>query len=111
MYCNANQKSYRYILWFAFTLLTAVVSGCSQQVAVQPFPDATIYSGALDVEYEDALDPAGQLALGIMQLTDTPNGVTADQATLLFPMWQVLQGSPRVSQCYTRRRHQVEKPT
>lgn len=80
-----------YTPWLAIILFILVVSGCQQKPDMMLSQDAHDYEGVMDVSYEDALDPAGQLALGILQLADTPNAVTADQATLLRSLWELSQ--------------------
>lgn len=80
-------------MWFVLVLLFVVLSGCSQQAQMQPVADADVYTGALDVTYEDALDPTSQLALGILELAGTPDAVTADQSAVFLTLWQALQGT------------------
>ena len=49
-------------------------------------------STAPDASYEGALPVSSQLAVGIMQLEGTENAVTPEQAKMLLPLWQALQG-------------------
>lgn len=46
---------------------------------------------ALSADYADALPVDAQLALGTVQLDDTPYAVTVEQAATLLPLWQALQ--------------------
>ena len=87
-----NLKSSVNKLWFVFGLLVVVVSGCTLQTQPQSSTDVNDYTGVLDVSFEDTLDPINQLALGILQLAGTPNAVATNQAILLLPMWEALQG-------------------
>ena len=49
-------------------------------------------SGALDTAYEGALPASNQLALGTLNLEETENAVTPEQAAALLPLWQAIQG-------------------
>ena len=49
-------------------------------------------SAALDTSYEGALPASNQLALGTLQLEETENAVTPEQAKTLLPLWQAIQG-------------------
>ncbi|MDF1513074.1 MAG: hypothetical protein P1S60_04625 [Anaerolineae bacterium] len=79
-------------LWFILALLTLMVSGCSQQVEAVVPSDPTNYKSVLDVSYENDLDRTGQLALGILELAETQQAVTAEQSQIMLPLWQLLQG-------------------
>jgi ABC-type Fe3+-hydroxamate transport system substrate-binding protein len=61
------------------------------QAAGTPEPQAVASSGSLTEDYEDALSLRNQLAFGILQLGDTPNAVTAEQAVKLLTLWQALK--------------------
>jgi hypothetical protein len=52
----------------------------------------TYTSEVLDTDYEGALDPGNQLALGTLMLEETAYAVTSEQAKTLLPLWQALQG-------------------
>jgi hypothetical protein len=52
----------------------------------------TYTSAVLDASYPGALSMGSQLALGTLQLEETENSVTPEQATALLPLWQALQG-------------------
>jgi len=90
---------------FILTLLTmAVLAGCGgetptstaegEAVAVNVNTDESdeYVSAALDTSYEGALPASNQLALGTLQLEETENAVTPEQATALLPLWQAIQG-------------------
>ncbi len=49
-------------------------------------------STTLDVSYEGALPVSSQLAMGIIQLEGTEDAITPEQAKMLLPLWQALQG-------------------
>jgi hypothetical protein len=49
-------------------------------------------SAVLDTSYEGALPASNQLALGTLQLEETENAVTPEQAKTLLPLWQAIQG-------------------
>jgi hypothetical protein len=70
-----------------------VLAGCAKQPAAQPTASGPSYSGALETEYENALDAIDQLALGTLRLDQTQHAVTEGQAAELLPLWQSLQGS------------------
>jgi hypothetical protein len=54
--------------------------------------EETYASEVLETSYDDALDVSAQLAFGTMQLEETDNAVTPEQATALLPLWQALRG-------------------
>ena len=77
-------------------LSVAVLVGCSGGEAI-PAPEdrggaETYTSDVLDTSYDDALDASGQLALGTIKMEETGNAFSADQATVLLPLWQALRG-------------------
>jgi hypothetical protein len=86
-------------LWYiglALALTAVVLVGCGGEQAT-PAPvdegDGETYTSAvLDTSYPDALSVSNQLALGTLQLEETENATTPDQATALLPLWQALQG-------------------
>jgi hypothetical protein len=61
------------------------------QAAGTPEPQVVASSGTLTEDYEDALSLRNQLAFGTLQLNDTPNAVTAEQAVKLLTLWQALK--------------------
>lgn len=74
-------------------LVGFVLVGCTTQPTTQPTESSASYSGALETTYEGALSPANQLALGTMLLENTEHAVTEEQAAVLLPVWQSLQGN------------------
>jgi len=78
---------------FMLAWVVASVAGCARQGMVTPAARAESYGGALDLDYEGALDPTSQLALGTFKLEGTPTAVTGDQARALLPLWQALSGT------------------
>jgi hypothetical protein len=52
----------------------------------------TEYALSLEALYPGALDVSTQLALGTILLEETGNAVTPEQAAILLPLWQSLQG-------------------
>ena len=76
-------------------LFAGPIAGCSQR-AIDASPTSApgyAYAGALDTAYENALDVTSQLALGTLNLEDTANAVTEEQAAKLLPLWRALSGS------------------
>jgi len=61
----------------------------------------TYTSATLDTAYEGALPVGSQLALGTLELEDTENAVTPDQAQALLPLWQAIQGGSLQSETET----------
>ena len=58
-----------------------------------PLDFATYFS----VEYEDALNPRNQLAIGTLKLAETAYPITTEQSKTLLPLWQailVLESNP-----------------
>ena len=99
-----NRISVSLLIIFAFFALSAcgrngdnepasadeAVGNVSQASSDQPAsnPDS---ASALDRSYEGALPPTNQLILGILELEDTDDAVTAAQASTMLPLWQALQ--------------------
>ena len=77
-------------LWLVLVMLIIATAGCSHHTMTAAYQDETIYTGVLDIGYEDALDQVGQLGLGILQLADTNNAMTEDQAGQIQPLWALL---------------------
>jgi len=83
------------IAWMTvIALLALALVGCGSgsQVVAPRAPDAET-ARALDTSYEDALTLRNQLALGTLRLEETDWPVTADQASDLLLLWQVLRGT------------------
>ncbi|MCY3901070.1 MAG: hypothetical protein OXF86_21010 [Caldilineaceae bacterium] len=66
------------------------VGNVSQANSDQPASNPDSVS-ALARSYEGALPPTNQLILGILELEDTDDAVTAAQASTMLPLWQALQ--------------------
>jgi hypothetical protein len=81
-------------------LVLVLLTGCgASQATPEPAAgDEAYVSAYLDTSYEAALSVSGQLALGILQLEETGNAVSADQAGALLPLWQALRGGGLQSQ-------------
>jgi hypothetical protein len=63
---------------------------------VTPTPESlggfeTYSSPNLDQSYEGALPASNQLSLGTLELEETEDAVTPEQAAVLLPLWQALQ--------------------
>jgi hypothetical protein len=82
-----------YVLLVAAVAAAALVGcGGEQTTPVEEGDGETYSSEVLDTSYDGALSVSNQLALGTMQLEDTENAITPEQATALLPLWQALQG-------------------
>ena len=86
----------RLYIGLMLALVVGILVGCGGEEAT-PAPvdegDGETYTSAvLDTSYPDALSVGNQLALGTIQLEETENAMTPDQATALLPLWQALQG-------------------
>ena len=81
--------------WLAAIVLTgSLLTACSAPAT--PTPAAAQVSAPetqLDTSYADALSARNQLALGTLNLIDTPKAVTREQATALLPLWQALRAT------------------
>ncbi|HRE26941.1 MAG TPA: hypothetical protein PK954_09940 [Anaerolineales bacterium] len=81
--------------WLAAIVLTgSLLTACGAPAA--PTPAAVQVSAPetqLDTSYADALSARNQLALGTLNLADTSEVVTPDQATALLPLWQALRAT------------------
>ncbi|MBN1449577.1 MAG: hypothetical protein JW963_01055 [Anaerolineales bacterium] len=79
-----------------FRSLTILVVSASLLVACAPAAEITIIAPTsiageyLTTEYTDAANLRNQLAFGIMNLNNTPNAVTPEQAQTLIPFWQAI---------------------
>ena len=84
-------------------LAIGVLAGCGGTTpAATPQPedtetgagseDNTDTTAQLDTSYEGALSPANQLALGTFLLEETADAVTPQQAKVVLPLWQAIQG-------------------
>ncbi len=87
----------KHITLITLTLTLAfVLAACAGSAAPVPAsaPD-TYTSPSLDTTYEDALAARNQLALGTLELAETPDAVTPEQAQTLLPLWQALLATQR----------------
>ncbi len=77
-------------------LASVVLVGCGGEEATPAPADEGVedvyVSDVLDASYDGALNAAAQLALGTIQLEETGDAVTPEQATALLPLWQALRG-------------------
>lgn len=75
-------------------VLVTVLAGCSrgQATPANTGSSQSYTSAYLNTSYPNALDVSSQLALGTLQLEETENAVTPEQAKTLLPLWQALQG-------------------
>ena len=77
-------------------LMSTVLVGCGGgEAAPAPVEEEVgdaYASDVLDASYDGALGAAAQLALGTIQLEETEEVVTPEQAAALLPLWQALQG-------------------
>ena len=62
-----------------------------QQQADTPEPQVSESGGNLIEDYEDALSIRNQLALGTLELEETANAVSAEQAGKLVVLWQTIK--------------------
>ena len=80
--------------WLVSTLvLAALLSACAAPTTPAPVAGSTYVSANLDVSYENALSARNQLALGTLNLVDTPVAVDAEQAAELLPLWQAVRAT------------------
>jgi hypothetical protein len=79
--------------------VTAEAGDTTPTLDVQPSPESPASSDstalALDEDYPDASPVFMQLVVGTMVLEATPNGVTAEQAQELLPLWQMFRAVRR----------------
>ncbi len=89
-----EMKSWHVRLLLALTV--TILAGCggseATPVAIDEGFGETYTSDTLGTSYPGALDASSQLALGTIQLEETENGVTSEQAMALLPLWQAIQG-------------------
>jgi hypothetical protein len=86
----------RLYIGLVLVLVIGILVGCGGEEAT-PAPvdegDGETYTSAvLDTSYPDALSVSNQLALGTIQLEETENAVTPEQAATLLLLWQALRG-------------------
>jgi hypothetical protein len=78
----------------SLALVAAALTACGGAQPTETDEDAAAdyESDMLSTRYEGALDVSAQLALGTLQLEETEQAVTPEQAETLLPLWQALQG-------------------
>jgi hypothetical protein len=108
------------ILILIFVLAAGVLAGCGgsdassggdsssagetanvAQALTEDAATETYSSAALDTSYEGALPASSQLALGTLELAETANAVTPEQAATLLPLWQAIQAGALQSEAET----------
>jgi len=72
-------------------ILAMVISACSGTANASTPAEPTLTPGIVNTNYANALPVPAQLALGIIQLKDTTNSISVDEATSLLPLWQALR--------------------
>ena len=84
---------WRRVVWYVFVVLV-VLSGCQKAEPLQtedPSPaGAPALAGDRDWT-ERGLDGTSWLSLGTLELEETGNAVTPEQAVKLLPLWQMIQ--------------------
>lgn len=88
-----KRKSLPIVAILVSVVALTILSACSQE---SPQEDGTHISPpntSLNTDYNGALDVTSQLALGILELDETSDAVTEEQAASLLPLWQTLMGS------------------
>jgi len=83
----------RITITIILALATLLLAACSGGESPAPASLDADESSTLDTSYDNALAVRNQLALGTLNLEDTPQAVTADQAATLIPLWQALRGT------------------
>jgi len=84
------------VLALTATALVGCGGGQDTSSAVDTGGSETYVSKVLDTSYPDAMNASSQLALGTLQLEETENAVTPEQAAALLPLWRALQGGVTV---------------
>lgn len=71
-------------------IVAIIITACGS--AAEEVADATtsVAGEYLSTEYADAASLRNQLAYGTLQLANTGDAVTAEQATALVPLWQAI---------------------
>lgn len=76
-------------LLLSLSLFALTISACAP-AAPAPAAPVSAAAAAIDLTFPDAANLRSQLAYGLLQLKDTPNAVTPEQAKTLLPLWQAL---------------------
>ena len=70
--------------------LLLALSACAPAADAAPVSPTSVAGEYLNTEYADATSLRNQLAFGTLQLEDTENAVTSEQAQKLIPFWQAI---------------------
>ena len=70
--------------------LFLALSACAPAADEAPAVPTSVAGEYLSTEYADAASLRNQLAFGTLQLEDTENTVTSEQAQMLIPFWQAI---------------------
>jgi hypothetical protein len=70
--------------------LFLALSACAPAADEAPAVPTSVAGEYLSTEYADAASLRNQLAFGTLQLEDTENAVTSEQAQKLVPFWQAI---------------------
>jgi len=86
-----NQRNTLVLLFILTALLLAACGGADAPAPASAGAEETLDT-SLDISYENALNVRNQLMLGTLNLEDSGRAVSAEQAAVLLPLWQGLQG-------------------
>ena len=70
--------------------LLLALSACAPAADAIPVSPTSVAGEYLNTEYANATSLRNQLAFGTLQLEDTENAVTSEQAQKLIPFWQAI---------------------
>jgi len=87
-----KQRSAIIIISVLAVLLLGACGGTESPAVAAAGVEETLDTG-LNTSYENALTVRNQLMLGTLNLEDTAQAVSAEQAATLLPLWQVLRGT------------------
>jgi hypothetical protein len=78
-----------------FVLTASLLTACGNADAPAPASSGAeeILDTSLDTSHENALTVRNQLLLGTLNLEDSAQAVSAEQAAVLLPLWQGLRGT------------------
>jgi len=86
-----NQRNTLVLIFVLTALLLAACGGADAPAPVNSGAEETLDT-SLDTSYENALSVRNQLMLGTLNLEDSAQAVSAEQAAVLLPLWQGLVG-------------------
>ncbi len=78
------------IFFSSLIVLSALLAACAPAAPATPAAPTSVAGAYLTLEYADAASLRNQLAFGTLQLAETPNAVSAEQAQALLPLWQAV---------------------